>query len=225
MRSFGSSPRMRGKPTPVITQTVTARIIPAHAGQTPRPCSTRLLGPDHPRACGANALFTGGAMAWNGSSPRMRGKRRVLRVDQIVGRIIPAHAGQTRPRVICVALKPDHPRACGANGNGRGRPTDSAGSSPRMRGKPMRWIEQASRIRIIPAHAGQTDRLFCMMALTTDHPRACGANPLPGPGCCRDAGSSPRMRGKLSQVLQIYGQRRIIPAHAGQTTPAYPIRP
>ena len=52
-------------------------------------------------------------------------------------RIIPAHAGQTVGRLAVVPACADHPRACGAN-RVLGQHVDTvAGSSPRMRGKPV----------------------------------------------------------------------------------------
>ncbi len=137
----------------------TARIIPAHAGQTTETGACTRLAPDHPRACGANKHGVSHMKQECGSSPRMRGKREHRRRDQQVQRIIPAHAGQTRgPRMEC-RRGPDHPRACGANGIWR-KPGDvQYGSSPRMRGKPCFFGCLPVMLRIIPAHAGQTPQL------------------------------------------------------------------
>ena len=65
----------------------------------------------------------------------MRGKHVDYVINKANQRIIPAHAGQTRGTETMDHVKPDHPRACGANNgyvSGYG-PLD--GSSPRMRGK------------------------------------------------------------------------------------------
>ena len=45
----------------------------------------------------------------------MRGKHREVAVLIVVGRIIPAHAGQTGDAHILVGIGLDHPRTCGAN--------------------------------------------------------------------------------------------------------------
>ncbi len=67
-----------------------------------------------------------------------------------------------------------------------------------MRGKPDAKETYRGRVRIIPAHAGQTSLKSLPMSFQSDHPRACGAN---------------------SEELQHHGrQDRIIPAHAGQTS-------
>ena len=111
----GSSPRMRGKRYQRPPPPRQRRIIPAHAGQTPPSTTRDICRPDHPRACGANAAVRRSFMIPSGSSPRMRGKHRIIVGAKMEPRIIPAHAGQTivprHPRTMC----PDHPRACGAN--------------------------------------------------------------------------------------------------------------
>ncbi len=111
----GSSPRMRGKPWIVGTGARMMRIIPAHAGQTCRSRPSETPAPDHPRACGANAITAGSPPATCGSSPRMRGKPPDVNYGPDAARIIPAHAGQTARRSHRSRTCPDHPRACGAN--------------------------------------------------------------------------------------------------------------
>ena len=70
---------------------------------------------DHPRACGANIGALVAALAWFGSSPRVRGKLVGYLSFLLNERIIPARAGQTC-EVIGLRLDyTDHPRACGAN--------------------------------------------------------------------------------------------------------------
>ena len=134
--NFGSSPRMRGKREHLPAKRLMSRIIPAHAGQTPRCRPSGRWLTDHPRACGANAASTGSSSVADGSSPRMRGKLFYCLVLKPAGRIIPAHAGQTQ--------------------SGERVGGHVAGSSPRMRGKLQVDARGHVRGRIIPAHAGQT---------------------------------------------------------------------
>ena len=217
VKRFGSSPRMRGKQGHEEGRRLRQRIIPAHAGQTPpytRPCAWCM---DHPRACGANKGSPAACTGTTGSSPRMRGKPGGGAHGRGEGRIIPAHAGQTRRRTCGRPWLPDHPRACGANGV-QHRPTQAQpGSSPRMRGKRRDRDRRDERQRIIPAHAGQTSTASCCAAVKTDHPRACGANMLTWIQALCDNGSSPRMRGKQGVPGEPGEDGRIIPAHAGQT--------
>ncbi len=172
----GSSPRMRGKRWLDSGARRGLRIIPAHAGQTTRPTPAMMPSTDHPRACGANSEPQWTRLYKDGSSPRMRGKLQLAAHGKLGGRIIPAHAGQTRRRRSCLRRTPDHPRACGANACFAARRRSSAGSSPRMRGKPLPRDPRQGPLRIIPAHAGQTSKASRARDAVSDHPRACGAN-------------------------------------------------
>ena len=154
----GSSPRMRGKPVFCPVFFTTARIIPAHAGQTSAVRHAPSTTTDHPRACGANGDWETFCRTVTGSSPRMRGKLRLCGGDCRVRRIIPAHAGQTDRPHVHLLVRPDHPRACGANSAFCFLASASFGSSPRMRGKLHRHRDGHPLHRIIPAHAGQTNK-------------------------------------------------------------------
>ena len=173
---FGSSPRMRGKPGALNVPHSSSRIIPAHAGQTLRCCCRRCDIPDHPRACGANNPDCDRVVQDAGSSPRMRGKLGFGSTRQCRPRIIPAHAGQTDDAVFSMLRHPDHPRACGANSASDWVEAWRTGSSPRMRGKRALCDRHGRKLRIIPAHAGQTRRCGRFSMPQVDHPRACGAN-------------------------------------------------
>ena len=211
---------MRGKPLGSGQRSQRRRIIPAHAGQTYVTSDGNNNGPDHPRACGANSLPMTFIIDRNGSSPRMRGKLGHVHDRAGEARIIPAHAGQTFRRSASCTRWPDHPRACGANACATSSDISRSGSSPRMRGKLELRKQPDGRVRIIPAHAGQTPTSPSEAPATSDHPRACGANPLSLSHRAVTPGSSPRMRGKLAGHAIIHGGCRIIPAHAGQTDPA-----
>ena len=87
-----------------------------------------------------------------------------------------------------------------------------------MRGKPRQRQRVLVQRRIIPAHAGQTGIHFDTPFQPPDHPRACGANTRLTSKEVPDAGSSPRMRGKLTVDYCLDFVLRIIPAHAGQTS-------
>ena len=71
----GSPPRMRGKQSQKVALYKGIRITPAHAGKTGTGESGHSSLPDHPRACGENNLKTAIYNYYNGSPPRMRGKR------------------------------------------------------------------------------------------------------------------------------------------------------
>ena len=215
----GSSPRVRGKPGPLGLLPVAGRIIPARAGQTRCRSGNILYPPDHPRACGANPQEQRNSRPKVGSSPRVRGKPGFELDSEVAVRIIPARAGQTRPWRNGRGRTPDHPRACGANTWMSMSACAPFGSSPRVRGKlecvPFRQVAA----RIIPARAGQTRSTRSSSRRRSDHPRACGANPVQVWKYPLSAGSSPRVRGKLGEQTLPQRLVRIIPARAGQTRP------
>ena len=155
-RPPGSSPHMRGKPQAGHRRAHWLRIIPAHAGQTAALTGMGLAYADHPRTCGANPCHIPFTWLMVGSSPHMRGKRTVRDLRTPHRRIIPAHAGQTLLPLTSRHVRTDHPRTCGANADETLAHLHQVGSSPHMRGKPVRSGRPTRRVRIIPAHAGQT---------------------------------------------------------------------
>ena len=173
--------------------------------------------PDHPRACGANVSGLMETWCRVGSSPRVRGKQIYKLGVFTCSRIIPARAGQTSSRDPPPGFRPEHPRACGANGVAPNTDHMPIGSSPRVRGKHRASGETAAQVRIIPARAGQTTRPTQARQPAPDHPRACGANSFFLSSHVLGFGSSPRVRGK--RVVRVPGRlpARIIPARAGQT--------
>ena len=112
----GSSPRMRGTPTVVDGHEGGEGIIPAHAGNTSVPGTSR--------------------RSQMGSSPRMRGTLSVTLSPTRSTGIIPAHAGNTWGYCATTAWCGDHPRACGEHSTRLTRRSIRPGSSPRMRGTP-----------------------------------------------------------------------------------------
>ena len=213
----GSSPRVRGKPTDAIGNTLIPRIIPARAGQTRPPRPDGRIPPDHPRACGANPPTQSATPSSPGSSPRVRGKPASPSPTSSTRRIIPARAGQTCVRTRDGVPSSDHPRACGANSRRSVCMSCASGSSPRVRGKLVGRGHTVKPRRIIPARAGQTWLVLLVMVVSPDHPRACGANIEAQQERELRAGSSPRVRGKPHQHQRDAGRNRIIPARAGQT--------
>ena len=134
----GSSPRMRGTQAPCDFSGPSGGIIPAYAGNT-RPLRERSVAIwDHPRVCGEHLSEQLTPFRNRGSSPRMRGTRIYrLHHGQVWG-IIPAYAGNTGLLVCPCANGGDHPRVCGEHQKLSLCRHVLAGSSPRMRGTPVR---------------------------------------------------------------------------------------
>ena len=91
------------------------------------------------------------------------------------------------------------------------------GSSPHVRGAPIRTFSRCRRTGIIPACAGSTRWLYCRTGPSRDHPRMCGEH------VCRSLlvllhwGSSPHVRGALTVQHAVLAAGGIIPACAGST--------
>ena len=147
-------------------------IIPALAGNTRRRASPRPRTGDHPRACGEHAAVKVNTYAGLGSSPRLRGTR-YWSVPWRNGRgIIPALAGNTFHRGHTQVCPRDHPRACGEHIARISFLFMVLGSSPRLRGTPVRRCRRSASSRIIPALAGNTNTGASCRRRTRDHPRA-----------------------------------------------------
>ena len=195
--SGGSSPRVRGR----LQQTIQAGgglgLIPAGAGQTPCPGPRRPIPRAHPRGCGADpcgSFLFGGFI---GSSPRVRGRRVPRPSSKPRTRLIPAGAGQTRPRNRAGREHTAHPRGCGADIEAIITAQASNGSSPRVRGRLLEGAGLRLPRGLIPAGAGQTHSAGLQPRSRWAHPRGCGADPV------RAISRRPR--------------QRLIPAGAGQT--------
>ena len=76
-------------------------------------------------------------------------------------------------------------------------------------------IEVAS-YGITPAHAGRMLGLRRILAVTEDHPRACGKNFESAAYVARYVGSPPRMREEFSAFFVLPFSSGITPAHAGR---------
>ena len=110
-----------------------------------------------------------------------------------------------------------HPRSRGENLIRRRWRRCMVGSSPLTRGKRRMTTMSAGPTRLIPAHAGKTNREPPTTCGPWAHPRSRGENRVIKPGGYLLAGSSPLTRGKLSDKLREQVRQRLIPAHAGKT--------
>ena len=214
---LGSSPRVRGKRGRGREGRRLRGLIPARAGKTVRAPPGSGGRAAHPRACGENRTSRRLGPGAGGSSPRVRGKPRVRVPVRSGRRLIPARAGKTVARSSSGRVSQAHPRACGENRLTALTRIGTAGSSPRVRGKPAMLVCLASSTGLIPARAGKTPRWTSTPPPRPAHPRACGEN-VPASGSpVTVPGSSPRVRGKPRRRAPIHEHRRLIPARAGKT--------
>ena len=193
------------------------RITPACAGKTCSFNSPLFSQTDHPRVCGENCVFPGSFTYWNGSPPRVRGKRLQLHTSPRGTRITPACAGKTPSLRHFHRLAADHPRVCGENTGVPQIASSSNGSPPRVRGKPEALQTTPGELRITPACAGKTPRSATATSSTADHPRVCGENQRGLTKRFHTRGSPPRVRGKQKKLHTKIFRWGITPACAGKT--------
>ena len=172
----GSSPLTRGKHVAAAARPTRARLIPAHAGKTPRRTCPSRRREAHPRSRGENEKERTVIKNREGSSPLTRGKQECAHDLVTARRLIPAHAGKTLGTLESTADHAAHPRSRGENipgGEGRwGR----GGSSPLTRGK-LRLTEFTHYASgLIPAHAGKTSVSQATGGQRAAHPRSRGEN-------------------------------------------------
>ena len=178
-------------------RSVPSRIIPAYAGSTPSPRSSKARCWDHPRIRGEHILLQGDRGAGGGSSPHTRGALHHYGTAFRLTRIIPAYAGSTRRPAWSTGGGTDHPRIRGEHLPGQLSGRDGDGSSPHTRGARRRLEAGWGYRRIIPAYAGSTG--------------------IQGPGW-RSLRDHPRIRGEHSGLARVDPEGEwIIPAYAGST--------
>ena len=197
----GSSPRVRGSHHGDHKKKNGYGIIPAGAGLTfSAPRSSR-ISRDHPRGCGAHSPGRMANRSALGSSPRVRGSPRRPVEHRRERGIIPAGAGLTPRSGEKRSTCRDHPRGCGAHGNGMKAKTLKAGSSPRVRGSPKDGTKRYVTEGIIPAGAGLTRMQDFFVEIFQDHPRGCGAHASRTTSSASRLGSSPRVRGSREDLF------------------------
>ena len=172
-------------------------IIPACAGNTRYEHTDNSPPRDHPRVCGEHSVSLTFDVAPLGSSPRVRGTRRMCLARERNRGIIPACAGNTNPRQLKRFNARDHPRVCGEHGMPHTVILCGLGSSPRVRGTLPHGPGRADSRGIIPACAGNTQARCAHSAPARDHPRVCGEHVRAVGEHGFLEGSSPRVRGTL----------------------------
>ena len=192
----GSSPLTRGKRRRSHRLRTTARLIPAHAGKTSRVCLGDPRGAAHPRSRGENIADSAPLRSSRGSSPLTRGKRKGPLAALPHSRLIPAHAGKTRPKDDAGIQGAAHPRSRGENREAAALNGDREGSSPLTRGKRSRSPSSVNGTGLIPAHAGKTPVRRASRRPSSAHPRSRGENWIVISEHKRGLGSSPLTRGK-----------------------------
>ena len=152
-----------------------------------------------------------------GSSPLARGTR----VDGYWGcrhrRLIPARAETTAAHAESRQCPGDHPRSRREHGSSARSTHRPHESSPLARGTLSAAEHLKDLVGLIPTHAGNIPVRHGRTSRRPAHPRSRGEH-LSRPRAARSRmGSSPLTRGTLNRQLLHATQRRLIPAHAGNT--------
>ena len=214
---YGSSPRVRGTDAVPRIPENWPRFIPACAGNSHQARMNRGEFAVHPRVCGEQSHAASGASRLYGSSPRVRGTGRELRLHADQRRFIPACAGNSSRLMRLSVRNPVHPRVCGEQLEKLSGRFTIAGSSPRVRGTGHRKQQGKPFIRFIPACAGNRSDKASRSQSASVHPRVCGEQMSSPCGVAPASGSSPRVRGTEKPAYDQPKTYRFIPACAGNS--------
>lgn len=156
-------------------------ITPACAGKRCRSPAFRSMPWDHPRMCGEKSGHNGLQLG-------------------ILG-ITPACAGKSCPPQAPTFTRQDHPRVCGEKPSLSVLGFWAVGSPPRVRGKVGPVIQLRAGPGITPARAGKSQTVWSGITGKRDHPRVCREKAGVGKKEGQEAGSPPRMRGKVPSSI------------------------
>ena len=211
----GSSPHARGTLTSVPANGRNTRFIPACAGNAQSRTGGERESSVHPRMRGERQWMHAAALALDGSSPHARGTPSRRLPGVLLGRFIPACAGNALCAEVVHRLRPVHPRMRGERTAWMHPSIDITGSSPHARGTLGENKGDPVEIRFIPACAGNAREQCRRGRLRSVHPRMRGERTQHAAEYGTIIGSSPHARGTLplSVVECLVG--RFIPACAG----------
>ncbi len=173
-QTAGPSPRRRGNHRAVDDGVTNLGPIPAQAGEPERDDGVVEWGGAHPRAGGGTMPPGRHQPPRNGPSPRRRGNRRGGVLRALLGRPIPAQAGEPWTTWLILAGRGAHPRAGGGTLEVVGGGIAHAGPSPRRRGNHRRVVHAGINHGPIPAQAGEPSAGRGLRSRARAHPRAGG---------------------------------------------------
>ena len=135
-----------------------------------------------------------------------------------MARLTPAYAGKTSARASRAGCCAAHPRVCGEDTVVAVPEKPTAGSPPRMRGRPVGARRAGRDLRLTPAYAGKTYVGVRYSSCNSAHPRVCGEDAATMKRMPLRGGSPPRMRGRPPSNGPNGPQWRLTPAYAGKTS-------
>ena len=168
--------------------------------------------------CGGTGLGPESETPAQGLSPRVRGNQFPVCLPPVVRRSIPACAGEPQIFSRRLGVGAVYPRVCGGTDYDNSPGDVGYGLSPRVRGNLDVYEPPDTRMRSIPACAGEPPaRIHCYRGWAV-YPRVCGGTPATPSPRPMWQGLSPRVRGNLPHRDDRRGGSGSIPACAGEPT-------
>ena len=198
--SPGLSPPTRGNQYQEHQQARRERSIPAHAGEPSSAPSPAFSPSVYPRPRGGTGGVPLLSRSVGGLSPPTRGNLEAPVSRQQRGRSIPAHAGEPWTWGHTPASPSVYPRPRGGTDGGVRRLDEEFGLSPPTRGNPQRVLRSPSRVRSIPAHAGEPDERNRDARAETVYPRPRGGTIAMAARRRHADGLSPPTRGNRNRA-------------------------
>ncbi len=195
------SPRTRGWSLRRVDEVRRDRLLPAHAGMVPPTSPSSKPPPTAPRARGDGPRPSGSPPCGRSCSPRTRGWSPLTTCGNVVGVLLPAHAGMVPGAEAGAARQGPAPRARGDGPWPPRRCCPAAACSPRTRGWSRTCRFAPLPTILLPAHAGMVPRATATGARPAAAPRARGDGPRSTRLPFQASACSPRTRG-WSRVLR-----------------------
>ena len=192
---FGTSPPIRGIPFLRRGLLSIARNIPAHTGNSSLCNLKGQNGAEHPRPYGEFMQGNTDTSTGHGTSPPIRGIRRVLTSINATDRNIPAHTGNSANWSSRFVTASEHPRPYGEFSPRQRRRERQRGTSPPIRGILSGCAYCRRDWRNIPAHTGNSTKKPLPTSRASEHPRPYGEFGHGGVLNVTGRGTSPPIRG------------------------------
>ena len=215
----GSSPHTWGTPYNPRAVGPFVRFIPTHVGNTSTRTRCAHRTSVHPHTRGEHDTSLDVTIMQVGSSPHTWGTHGDIGLDDLPGRFIPTHVGNTNTFTLTQSTNTVHPHTRGEHIVTKRQAAAVYGSSPHTWGTPGGQGHRVPRLRFIPTHVGNT-RGDCGQGQGRPvHPHTRGEHSTVLKRLFASYGSSPHTWGTHEVGLVQDDRCRFIPTHVGNTSP------
>ena len=195
MVGFRSSPHTRGSSVQGSFTNAGNLVVPAHAGVIPPVPGAPDRPARRPRTRGGHPAYTSWLNSLAVSSPHTRGSSGAGDDGQIMGHVVPAHAGVIRRHPVRGADLAGRPRTRGGHPHPQCGAAPRPPSSPHTRGSSALSVPIDNLRGVVPAHAGVIPGHRRPRAGPPGRPRTRGGHPVTTEPAAGDWKSSPHTRG------------------------------